>query len=159
MATTEEAVLGSATGRGPFGSSIKRREDPRLITGRGLYTDDVRLVGMLHMEILRSPYAHAKITRLDVSKAKAHPGVNLNTNHIFTFEALQVAADATKRAGSTDPKAVADAIRKTNITDNVSIGPGIQFDEKGQNDKLKNAAIQNRGGKLVTPLPDRVAAV
>ncbi|MGZ3584050.1 MAG: xanthine dehydrogenase family protein molybdopterin-binding subunit, partial [Ktedonobacterales bacterium] len=51
------------------------REDPRLITGRGLYTDDVRLPGMLHMEILRSPYAHAKITRLDVSKARAHPGV------------------------------------------------------------------------------------
>jgi branched-chain amino acid transport system substrate-binding protein len=35
----------------------------------------------------------------------------------------------------------------------VSIGPGIQFDAKGQNDKLKNAAIQNRGGKLVTVAP------
>ena len=55
--------------------------------------------------------------------------------------------------GSTDPKALADAIRTTNITDNVSIGPGIQFNEKGQNDKLKNAAIQNRGGKLLTVAP------
>jgi branched-chain amino acid transport system substrate-binding protein len=90
---------------------------------------------------------------LEAALAKAHPGVNLNTNHIFTFEALQVAADAAKRAGSTDPKAVADAIRKTNITDNASIGPGIAFNEKGQNDKLKNAAIQNRGGKLVTVAP------
>ena len=41
----------------------------------------------------------------------------------------------------------------TNITDNVSPGPGIQFNEKGQNDKLKNSAIQNRGGKLVTVAP------
>jgi branched-chain amino acid transport system substrate-binding protein len=90
---------------------------------------------------------------LEAALAKAHPGVNLNTNQIYTFEALLVAADAYKRAGSTDPKALADAIRKTNITDNVSPGPGIMFNEKGQNDKLRNSAIQNRGGKLVTVAP------
>jgi branched-chain amino acid transport system substrate-binding protein len=90
--------------------------------------------------------------RLD-ALAKAYPGINLNTNHVFTFEALLVAADAFKRAGSSEPKALADAIRATNITDNVSIGPGISFDAKGQNDKLKDAAIQNRGGKLVTIAP------
>ena len=91
--------------------------------------------------------------QLEAALAKAYPGINLNTNHVFTFEALLIAADAFKRAGSTDPKALADAIRSTHITDNVSIGPGIQFNEKGQNDKLKNAAIQNRGGKLVTVAP------
>ena len=85
--------------------------------------------------------------------AKAHPDVNLNTNQVYTFEALLTAADAYKRAGSTDPKALADAIRATNITDNVSTGPGIMFNEKGQNDKLRNSAIQNRGGKLVTVAP------
>ena len=85
--------------------------------------------------------------------AKAYPGVNLNTNHVFTFEALLVAADAYKRAGSADPKALADAIRTTNITDNVSIGPGIQFNAKGQNDKVKDGAIQNRGGKPVMIAP------
>ena len=90
---------------------------------------------------------------LEAALAKAYPGINLNTNHVFTFEALLVAADAYKRARSTDPKALADAIRTTNITDNVSIGPGIQFDAKGQNDKLKNAAIQNRGGRLLTVAP------
>jgi branched-chain amino acid transport system substrate-binding protein len=95
--------------------------------------------------------------QLESALAKAHPGVNLNTNHIFTFEALLVAADAYKRAGSTAPKALADAIRTTNITNNVSIGPGIQFNEKGQNDKLRNAAIQNRGGKLVTVAPKEAA--
>ncbi len=95
--------------------------------------------------------------KLDDALTKANPGVNLNTNHVYTFEALLVAADAYKRAGSTDPKALAEAIRKSNITDNVSPGPGIQFNEKGQNDKLKNSAIQNRGGKLVTVAP-KVAA-
>jgi len=91
--------------------------------------------------------------RLEGALAHAYPGINLNTNHVFTFEALLVAADSFKRAGSSEPKALADAIRATHITDNVSIGPGIEFNEKGQNDKLKNAAIQNRAGKLVTVAP------
>jgi branched-chain amino acid transport system substrate-binding protein len=95
--------------------------------------------------------------KLEAALAAAYPEINLNTNHIFTFEALLVAADAYKRAGSTDPGALADAIRATNITDNVSIGPGIQFNEKGQNDKVKDGAIQNRDGKLVTIAP-RAAA-
>ncbi len=90
---------------------------------------------------------------LEAALAKTYPDINLNTNHIYTFEALLIAADAYKRAGSADPKALADAIRATNIKDNVSTGPGIQFDAKGQNDKLKNSAIQNRGGKLVTVAP------
>ncbi len=95
--------------------------------------------------------------QLEAALAKAYPGVNLNTNHVFTFEALLVAADAYKRAGSTDPKALAEAIRTTNITDNVSIGPGIQFNAKGQNDKVKDGAIQNRGGKPVVIAPQAAA--
>jgi branched-chain amino acid transport system substrate-binding protein len=95
--------------------------------------------------------------QLEAALAKAHPGINLNTNHIYTFEALMVAADAYKRAASTDPKALADAIRTTNITDNVSTGPGIRFNDKGQNDKLSNSAIQNRDGKLVTVAPKTIA--
>ena len=91
--------------------------------------------------------------QLEAALGKKYPGVNLNTNHIYTFEALLVAADAYKRAKSADPKALAEAIRATNITDNVSTGPGISFNEKGQNDKLKDSAIQNRGGKLVTVAP------
>jgi branched-chain amino acid transport system substrate-binding protein len=91
--------------------------------------------------------------QLEAAHAKAFPEINLNTNHIYTFEALLVAADAFKRAGSADPKALADAIRATSIKDNVSTGPGIQFDAKGQNDKLRNSAIQNRGGKLVVVAP------
>jgi len=91
--------------------------------------------------------------QLEAAHTKAFPEINLNTNHIYTFEALLIAADAFKRAGSTDPKALADAIRATDIKDNVSTGPGIKFDAKGQNAALKNSAIQNRGGKLVVVAP------
>ena len=94
---------------------------------------------------------------LEEAHTKKFPEIMVNTNHVYTFEALLVASDAYKRAGSADPKALAEAIRKTNITDNVSTGPGIQFNEKGQNDKLKNSAIQNRGGKLVTVAPKTAA--
>jgi branched-chain amino acid transport system substrate-binding protein len=94
---------------------------------------------------------------LEAALAKAYPGVNLNTNQVFTFEALLVAADAHKRAGSADPKALADAIRTTKITDNVSIGGGIQFNAKGQNDKVGDGATQNRGGKNVVLAPKAAA--
>ena len=91
--------------------------------------------------------------KLVAAFSKAYPELNLNEKHVFTFEALLVAADAFKRAGSTDPKALVEAIRTANITNNVSIGPGIQYNAKGQNDKLKNAGIQNRAGKFVTLAP------
>jgi len=58
-----------------FGSSIKRREDPRLITGKGVYTDDVKLPGQTYAVFVRSPHAHARVRRVDVSRATAVPGV------------------------------------------------------------------------------------
>jgi carbon-monoxide dehydrogenase large subunit len=57
------------------GERIKRREDPRLITGTGTYVDDVRLPGMLTAVVLRSPYAHAKINSIDLDKARALGGI------------------------------------------------------------------------------------
>lgn len=54
---------------------IRRREDPRLITGQSTYVDDIKLPGMLHMTVLRSPYAHARITSIDTTAALSHPGV------------------------------------------------------------------------------------
>jgi carbon-monoxide dehydrogenase large subunit len=57
------------------GKALKRREDPKLITGSGSYLDDIKLQGMLHAVVLRSPYAHAKLVSIDTTKAKAHPGV------------------------------------------------------------------------------------
>ena len=60
-----------------FGASVPRKEDPRYLRGEGRFVDDIVLPGMLHMEILRSPLAHARITSIDVSKAWAIPGVRL----------------------------------------------------------------------------------
>ena len=57
------------------GASVKRKEDPRLIMGEGKYTDDVQLNGMVHMAVLRSPHAHARIFRVDAYKALEHPDV------------------------------------------------------------------------------------
>ena len=58
-----------------FGSGIRRREDPRLITGQASYTDDIKLTGMVHAAILRSPHAHARIRSIDTDAAKQAPGV------------------------------------------------------------------------------------
>jgi hypothetical protein len=53
-----------------IGSGVPRKEDPALVTGRANWTDNIKLPGMLHVTLLRSPYAHAKITRIDTSEAK-----------------------------------------------------------------------------------------
>src|SRR3989454_4744589 len=67
MATVAEERL--------FGKSIKRREDPRFITGRGQYVDDVKLPGMTYAAFVRSPHAHARLNKVDAAAAKKVPGV------------------------------------------------------------------------------------
>jgi branched-chain amino acid transport system substrate-binding protein len=143
---------------------VKQRWTPRAILsmGPGWFEDQyLKTLGKLSDgPISFTPWydPHKRLSQvLEAALATAAPGINLSTNHVFTFEALLIAADAYKRAGTTDPKALAEAIRTTNITDNTSIGPGIHFDGKGQNDKLNVAAIQNRGGKLVNLAPAAVA--
>ena len=68
-----------------FGSALKRKEDPRLITGQGTYVEDVSLTGMLHIVLVRSPLAHALIKSIDSSEASKSPGVVA----IFTGEDLK----------------------------------------------------------------------
>jgi carbon-monoxide dehydrogenase large subunit len=58
-----------------IGHSVERKEDARFIRGKGTYVDDVTLPGMLHMELLRAPFAHARIRSIDTSAAAALPGV------------------------------------------------------------------------------------
>jgi carbon-monoxide dehydrogenase large subunit len=58
-----------------IGQPLRRKEDGRLITGRTRWTDSVRVPGTLHIALLRSPMAHARLTRVDVSAAKERPGV------------------------------------------------------------------------------------
>ena len=143
---------------------VKQRWSPMAIMsmGPGWYEDQyLKTLGKLSdgpLSFIPWYDPNKKLSKmLEGALAKAHPDISLSTNHVYTFEALLIAADAYKRAGSADPKALAEAIRKTNITNNASPGPGIQFDAKGQNDKLKISAIQNRGGKLVTVAPKEAA--
>ena len=58
-----------------LGAPIKRKEDPRFITGEGNYVDDIKLPGMVYAAVLRSPYAHANIRSIDTSRARTMPGV------------------------------------------------------------------------------------
>src|SRR5947208_14477691 len=60
-----------------IGQSMKRVEDPRLLTGRGEYIDDIVVPNMAHAAVLRSPHAHARIKKIDASKPRALPGVPL----------------------------------------------------------------------------------
>jgi carbon-monoxide dehydrogenase large subunit len=62
-------------GNGFVGQALKRKEDPRLITGRATYVDDIVLSGMLYAAIVRSPEAHARIVSVDTSAAREQPGV------------------------------------------------------------------------------------
>ncbi len=68
-----------------------------------------------------------------------------------------IALDAYKRAGTSEPAKLIEALRTTNIAENVTVGPAITFNDKGQNTKTRNSAIQNRGGKLLTVAPKEAA--
>jgi carbon-monoxide dehydrogenase large subunit len=67
--------MATATVERLIGKSIKRREDPRFITGRGTYVDDVKLPGTTCAVFVRSPHAHARIRKIDTADAAKHPGV------------------------------------------------------------------------------------
>ena len=69
MATDDPEIQG-------LGHSVKRKEDERFIRGKGNYVDDVKLPGMLYLELLRSPFAHARIRSVDTSRAAALPGLS-----------------------------------------------------------------------------------
>src|SRR5881409_1344641 len=68
-----------------FGAAVRRREDPRFLRGEGRFVDDVTLPGLLHAVLLRSPHAHARIARLDVTAARAMDCVA----GVFTFADLE----------------------------------------------------------------------
>src|SRR6187431_1977278 len=72
---TTEAPLQTTPEVGGMGHSVKRKEDPRFIQGKGEYIEDINLPGQLWLDIVRSPYAHAKIKSIDASEALKLPGV------------------------------------------------------------------------------------
>src|ERR1700731_4451291 len=75
--TNPKAKAAAAAGVIPkwVGQPIRRKEEDRLVRGKGIFVDDQKLTGMLHIRFVRSSYGHAKLTRVDVSKAATLPGV------------------------------------------------------------------------------------
>jgi branched-chain amino acid transport system substrate-binding protein len=103
----------------------------------------------------------AKLTKV-VEKAflKQNPKDRLEFHGLnagFTFEAILVAADAFKRARSTDPKTLRDAIRQTNITEKMMLGGPIKFNDKGQVEGIGSACVQNRNLLPTVVLPEAAA--
>ena len=104
---------------------------------------------------------NAELTKV-VEKAflKANPKDKLvyhGLNAGFTFEALLIAADAFKRAKSTDPKTLADALRQTNITSKMMLGGPIKFNAKGQVEGIGSACLQNLNQVPTVVLPTTAA--
>src|SRR5580704_10406175 len=109
------------------------------------------------------PWANPKsqmTQALESAFKPAHPDFRFGVecfNVGFTFEALLVAADGFKRAGTANGPELMKAIRETNIADHVMIGPPIKFDEKGQNTAIPSAVVQNRDRTPTVVLPQAVA--
>jgi branched-chain amino acid transport system substrate-binding protein len=104
---------------------------------------------------------NAKMTKI-VEKAflKRNPKDKLvfhGLNAGFTFEAILIAADAFKRAGSTDPKTLTEAVRQTNITEKMTLGAPIKFNAKGQVEGIGSACVQNLNLTPTVVLPANAA--
>ncbi len=94
------------------GQSLKRMEDPKFMTGSGKYVGDIRFPNMLHAAFVRSPHAHAKILRVDVSRALAHPNVRfvLTGNDIKGIRDIpSVDEEPNKKATKRPPLAIEEA--------------------------------------------------
>ena len=95
--------------------------------------------------------------QLIAAQARLYPGARLGTLETYTFEAVLIALDAYSRANSTDPQRLANALRATDLRNNVSPGPGVTFNERGQNANLGLIAIQTLAGVGRVVLPERSA--
>ncbi len=120
---------------GPYGA-IPRKEDARFIRGQGTFVDDIKLPGMLHGAILRSPLAHARIVSVDASAALAHPKV----------EAVLTGADLAERGLAWMPTLSAD-VQAVLATDKVRFqGQEVAFvvaqDRYSARDALELIAVE-----------------
>ncbi|HEX7969690.1 MAG TPA: ABC transporter substrate-binding protein [Stellaceae bacterium] len=97
----------------------------------------------------KQPFAHT----FEAAFKKTYPEEICDIDAGFTFEGILICADAYKRAGSTRPEALVEALKATNIKDRVMLGGAISFNEKGQNVNLPSACVQNRNGKPTVVLP------
>ncbi len=133
----------------------------------GLYDEEFyKALGPLadyHVDTLPWANPKSKVTQaLEAAYKKAQPKFRFAVecfNVGFTFDALMIAGDAFKRAGTTSGPELMKALRETNLTDHVMIGPPIKFDEKGQNNNLPSACVQNRDQTPTVVLPAEVATM
>lgn len=148
---------------------VRQRFEPRAIISPGspgLYDEEFfQALGPLSDFLLynlpwanpRSPMTQA----LERSFQRANPNNRFAVdcfNAGFTFEALLIAADGFKRAGTTNGEQLMTAIRATNIAEHVMIGGAIRFDEKGQNPNIGSAAVQNLRRTPTVVLPRDAAS-
>lgn len=149
---------------------VRQRFEPKGIISPGspgLYDEEFyqALGPLADYPIFNLPWANPKsqmTQALEAAFKPANPGFRFAVecfNVGFTFEALLVAADAFKRAGSSDGEELAKALRTTDIANHVMIGPAIKFDEKGQNVGIPSAVVQNRDRTPTVVLPPEVATM
>jgi len=143
---------------------VKQRWNPMGVISPGspgMYEEQFAKVLGKYAEycISNAPWYNPKtnMTKIvDAAFKKQNPGEKFvfhATNVAYTYESILIAADAYKRARSTDARALADAIRQTNITDRVALGGPIKFNAKGQVEGNLSACVQNLGGTPKVVLP------
>src|SRR6266567_4742372 len=109
----EQMKFPAGTAFGSIGHPVRRKEDARLLTGKGRYTDDFSLERQTYAAMVRSPHAHARIVRLDTSAAKAMPGVLLmltarGGKPVFPGRHMLLPADRARYAGEPVAMVVAE---------------------------------------------------
>jgi branched-chain amino acid transport system substrate-binding protein len=143
---------------------VKQRWEPMTINPGtpGMYEQDfIKSMGKYAEYTLSiQPWLNPKSAMTKVlekyHKAK-FPGVQIDIDAGFTFEALLIAAHAWLKAKSTKPDALMDALRKTKIDDHVMVGGPIEFDAKGQNNNIKGTALQILKRNVTVVLPKEAA--
>ncbi|MBN9001024.1 MAG: transporter substrate-binding domain-containing protein [Rhizobiales bacterium] len=133
----------------------------------GLYDEEFyKALGPLadyHIDALPWANPKSKVTQaLEAAYTKAQPKFRFAVecfNVGFTFDALMVAGDAFKRAGTTNGPELMKALKATNLVEHTMIGGPIKFDEKGQNNDIPSASVQNRNQTPTVVLPAEVATM
>jgi branched-chain amino acid transport system substrate-binding protein len=149
---------------------VRQRFEPKAIISpgsSGLFEEEYyqALGPLADYTIFHLPWANPKAPMaqtLAAAFSPAYPQLRFAVECFFvgfTFEALLVAADAFKRAGSSEGSELMKAVRETNIADHIIIGPPIRFDEKGQNVGIPTASVQSRNRTPTVVLPAEFATM
>jgi branched-chain amino acid transport system substrate-binding protein len=149
---------------------VRQRFEPKAIISpgsSGMFEDEYyqALGPLADYTIFHLPWANPKsqmAQALEAAFKPAYPSLRFPVECFyvgFTFEALLVAADAFKRAGTTNGPELMTAVRETNIADHIMIGPAIKFDGKGQNAGIPSASVQSRNRTPTVVLPAEVATM